>query len=291
VLLLERLEDVMRKTPGWLFVSVFMLGCAFDATDAGESVGDGSLGSAEGALCSVNAIEPNAIEPNAIEPNAIEPNAIEPNALSPTALSTASMDALRSPYEAGRLSRMLVKYLVSCAFNSSQSFSFSWTDLQSVVHNEQYWGSVALAPDWATRGLTDVEQRWVSACIGARVNFYGISVLISMRGMHSGLVVTSGERTSYDGQEGAFWGNIFGEEPYLKSCYNAANVNDAREEQRCCATGCLDAQSNVVECGIIDSIGPCATPSLCVTRTDIPGDGFASCDGVSEVITTYLDVD
>lgn len=274
----------MRSSAGWLLMSLFVVGCAPGMGDDLDDSDEDLLGSAEDAVEAPNAIAPNAIAPNAIAPNAIAPNAIAPNALTAAAIASSAMTALQDPGEAGSLSRLHVKYAVSCAFNSSQSFSFSWTDAQSVVHDETYWGLLALAPDWATRGLTDSEQRWVSACMGARTNYFAATVHISMRGGHASLTTDATERTEFSAREGAFWGNIYAATPYLKSCYDDANVDNSRNRQRECAAGYLDGE-DTLECGIIDITGSCS--SIC-SAPGQTGDGFPACDDISEAITTYL---
>jgi hypothetical protein len=278
----------MKKTQAWLFVSLFMLGCTHEVEEAAE----GPLGAAHGPLSAQNSIDPNSIDPNSIDPNSIDPNSIDPNSIDPNALtpgtlSSTSMTALQNPGEAGRMSRMLVQYLVSCAFDNTQSFSFTWSD-DDGPHSEEYWGSMGLVPEWEERGLTLTEQRWVSACIAARTNMYGVPVMISMRGTHAALGLEEGESGTYTFQEGAFWGNIFGDAPDLKSCYFANKVTESRAEQRFCAARTADS----IECNNIDSVGPCTIspvdPALCVLRTDSPSDGYVTCGGESEVITTFL---
>jgi hypothetical protein len=157
------------------------------------------------------------------------------------------------------------------------------------VHHETYPGGVGLAPGWETRGLYETEQRWVSACMAARVNYYGVSVSLSLRGDHAALDTVQEERDDYPHQEGAFWGNIFVQEPYLHACYNTANVQHSRSKLRDCAAGHLEDET-VSDCGELARLGPCS--SVCADRTSPPGvpdDGFASCNGVGEVITTFLD--
>ena len=212
---------------------------------------------AEMGLVEDNAIQPNAIQPNAIQPNAIQPNAIQPNALTPTALGPESIAALKDPGEAGRLSRMFVRYAVSCAFNSSQSFSVSWTDDLGVVQTETYLGKLALAPGWATGPLDETGQRWVSACLAARTNWYGVTVTISMRGPHDAIKQSAFlERLVFAKEEGAFWGNLFAPTPYLQACVYVPNTDYARNVQRDCAAGHI-GPDGLENCGIIQRVGSC----------------------------------
>ncbi|MFT3767983.1 MAG: hypothetical protein QM820_21235 [Minicystis sp.] len=253
------------------------------------------VGDAVSALITENAIVPNAIVPNAIVPNAIVPNAIVPNALSPGTLDSASLAAIQATGARGDLSRMFLKYLVGCALDPAQSFSFSWTDAANVVHNETYWGSVGLAPGWASAALTDeTKQRLVSGCLAGRTNYYGTSVTISMRAPQNPLKrdVPAEEMAAYPDVEGAFWGNLFTSSPYLYACYNAANEQTARAALRVCATGVLADGGQLLPCGAIALAGACdaVCPNLggggkfYTSCSDPPG----SSGSTNVVITTAL---
>ena len=264
----------MKITSLGFLLPVITLGCAIDAEEAPGGPQGERVGAAESA---------------AVHNNAIFANAIFANSLAPQSLPSAQMTDLVDAGEAGELSRMLMRYLVHCAFDGSQAFTFSWEDSDYVLHHETYVGGVGLATGWETRGLYETEQRWVSACIAARVNYYGATVSLSLRGDHAALATTPAEQEVYPHQEGAFWGNIFLPEPYLNACYNTANVEHSRSKMRDCAAGHWDG-ATVSDCGDLQRVGPCDV--VCVDRTsppDVPDDGFASCNGVTEVITTFLD--
>src|SRR5262249_37402515 len=74
---------------------------------------------------------------------------------------------------------------------------------------------------WARTGRCDEScQRWVTACVLARTNAYGVKVDISIRAPPDApdavknAPATSGEeRGEYSLREGAFWGNVFDESP------------------------------------------------------------------------------
>jgi hypothetical protein len=149
----------------------------------------------------------------------------------------------------------------------------------------------------------------VSACVLAHANGYGISVTISLRGAHPGLVWNEAIASQYTLQEAAFYGNLFQvdgsyepEQP-LYACIGRALIawddDPAREDtsldylqKRICGTG---------ECGLANT-GPCTAPieteSIC--SHDAGWDGYyGDCEGQNydepwnlpvfpEVITTYL---
>lgn len=230
-------------------------GCA--PVDEGEE--EGSLGEAEQEVSSDNALVPNAITPNAITPNALNPAVLGAAPLSLAALGAGSLAALQDPGSAGEMSRMFLKYAVSCAFNATQSFAFSWIDSRGLVHNEVYLGDLGFAPSWATQPLDVTSQEWVTACLAARTNYSGMSVLISMRSIMASTRASEAEIAAYPYEEGAFWGNLFTATPFVRSCYWTSNIASSRAASRECAAGHLDNKGNVLECGAIHIVGACNT--------------------------------
>jgi hypothetical protein len=265
-----------------LFVMLFSLvgGCAFEPA---EEAYEGGIEARDSALMSDNSLIPNALQPNGIVPNGIVPNGIVPNGLTPSTIPSTALTALQDAGTAGDLSRKFLKYAVGCAFNTSQSFQVTWTDAQSVPQTETYYGSLGIAPEWATGALSATQQRWISACIAARTNYFGISVVLSMRGDKTELSADATERSTFSHLEGAFWGNLFATTPSLHSCYNLAERAYVRGKNRACAAGYDDG--SVHWCGIISSIGDC---SGCTANTD-SGLGYTTCGSETEVVTSFLD--
>ncbi|WP_438015716.1 hypothetical protein WMF18_33300 [Sorangium sp. So ce315] len=219
--------------------------------DADET---GDLGASADALASGNALSYNALSYNALSYNALSYNALSYNALRPEAAS-----ALKDPGEGGDLFRTLVKYTVSCALTESQTFRFSWTDAAGATHDEVYHGELGLADGWGRGPLDAAGKQIVSACLAARTNRYGVSVVISMRSHEKPLrhEVGSDERAAYPLVEGAFWGNLFAAKPYLRACYNEAGVDQSRAALRDCAAGHVDGEGDVEGCGMIEIVGAC----------------------------------
>ncbi|WP_437764449.1 hypothetical protein WMF27_35310 [Sorangium sp. So ce281] len=260
------------------------------ALEAGNETEE--LGSAADELASGNALSFNALSFNALSFNALSFNALSFNALSHTALSREAASALKDPSERGELFRSLVKYTVSCALKESQSFRFSWTDRAGATHKEVYPGHLGLAPRWDRRPLDGEGKRMVSACLAAHTNRYGVSVGISMRSRQNPLrhEVGCGELDEYPHVEGAFWGNLFTETPYLRACYNPANVDVARAAKRDCAAGQLDADGDLEGCGMIEIVGRCKEYCGKLNRS---GEYYKECDDpefgeTRHVITTAL---
>jgi hypothetical protein len=261
------------------------------AETAGESGDDEEVAVVDGVLLANNIMIANALDPSAIDPSAINPSVLVLNALALDALSPDALAAVQAAGSGGDLSRMFLQHVVGCAFNPTQSITLSWPG-----HQATYSGVLGLAPDWATLPLTDpTRQRLVSACMAARTNFYGFSVVISMRSKEEPIRSQTGsqELAAFPTVEGAFWGNLFAPVPYLNACHHPANVDAARAAYRDCAAGHRDGDT-VVPCGMIALRGPCTTVCGDLTGsgqyypscTDRPGEPGSQSTTV--VITTAL---
>ena len=68
---------------------------------------------------------------------------------------------------------------------------------------------LGLAEYWIDHKLALKDQRWISACLFARVNNYDTTEAISLRGPHDSLTVGIDVAELYNVSEGAFYGNIF----------------------------------------------------------------------------------
>jgi hypothetical protein len=180
-----------------VLLTVLLVGCAYDglsdgadvATDPKDRIGSNRIGS--------NRIGSNRIGSNRIGSNRIGSNRIGSNRIGVNLVDGA-------PLLSTEEGRDVFSYLVSCAFPSDLT-------LEATVDGVTYDfpGLFGLAPGWESRALNEDEQRWVSACIIARVNAHDVSVDISMRGRHPALVTSAEEEQTFVLEEGAFYGNIF----------------------------------------------------------------------------------
>ena len=134
-------------------------------------------------------------------------------------------------------SREILKYLVNCALDE-KTIVVANIDGQSF----EYPGDIGLAPQWQTRGLDESEKRWVSACILARTNFYGVTVKISMVSQFesnvAGLQVTDVEANEYTLSEATFFGNVFDDDPVSYVCGPArtkARIKALTARRRVCS--------------------------------------------------------
>jgi hypothetical protein len=152
---------------------------------------------------SVNRIASNRIASNRIASNRIASNRIASNRISSNRM-TVNMGS------AGELlattdGREIFALIVSCAMPEDVTLTATvdGTDFD-------FFGELGLAPQWLTRRLGTEGQRWVSACIFARVNGHESAIPISMRGSNRALAVDDDERGEWALEEGAFFGNFFG---------------------------------------------------------------------------------
>ncbi|MDI1448545.1 hypothetical protein [Polyangium sp. 6x1] len=235
--------------------ALFSLGCAGDLVDLPDDVLDG-----EGAL-----VEGNKLSSNSLALNSLALNGVVLNGIAINTMDAKSLAAIQDPTDRGALARAFLRYAIGCALQTSQSFSFTWTDATNVVHAETYPGELGVAPAWATGPLDLNGQHMVSACVAARVNYYEVPVLLSLRSMEYSLRLLSGsqELVDFPNVEGAFWGNLWGASPVMYACYNSATVANSRALRRDCATGHLRDDGTIEECGMIDVVGPCS--SVCAS--------------------------
>jgi hypothetical protein len=273
----------MRNQIRFVMSSSLMLVAACGA--AMDTVTDENIDHHTSALDTSNALNQNALNLNACNLNALNLNALDVAALSPSSIA-----ALQDPGPSGDLARQLVRYAVNCALGSTQTFSFSWTDTAGTQHEERYPGNLGLAPYWSRGALNTSDERWISACLASRVNWYGIPVTLSARAPGNALPVSDAERSTFTLQEGVFFGNLFTPTPTIYSCFNADHVEFSRARNRDCAAGHLNPDGSVVDCGIIQRLGPCSR--WCASQD--PKDGYyTSCRNpqgtqLGEVFTIFL---
>jgi len=193
-----------------------------------------------------------------------------------------------------------LEYLALCALEEG-------TEL--VAAGERYPGLFGLGTEWVDAGCGESCQRWISGCVLAHANAYGIPVEMSLRGSHAGMTWDDQIVEQFTLQEAAFYGNVFQvtgpdypRQP-LFACIGRALVawDDDEDhpdtsitylQERICGTG---------DCGL-NSTGPCTAPiqmgNICARDAGWE-DYYADCQGENyddplqipvypEVVTTYL---
>ena len=116
------------------------------------------------------------------------------------------MDRHGNPLTHGALAREFARYLVGCALEADQEIEISIPGSAKEVLIGQH----GLCPEWATQAPSLACQRWVSACVFARINLWGTPVAISLRGAHPALAATPEEEAAFPLREGTYYGNLFG---------------------------------------------------------------------------------
>ena len=177
--------------------------------------------------------------------------------------------------------RKQLTYLVRCAMPAD-------VELYTQQGSERFTfpGSIGLAPHWLTQAMTPSEQRWVSACLLAHVNFFGKHVRISTRATDPPvpeLESSSDERKTYTIAEGGFFGNLFLPQPVAYTCLGTrmpAQAADPILQDRVCtqATGETTADHKpITRCRFV-------VTGRCEETNSFTVDGIS----YSEVIFTYL---
>lgn len=262
-----------------ILVLTWTCGCAVE-TDPSEDAESGTS-----AVLTQNALVPNGLVPNGLVPNGLVPNGLVPNGLAPQTLSSPAAKSLADSGQGGDLSRLFLRYAVGCAFDKTQAFTASWKDATGTEHQETYRGELGLAPEWHDGPLSLDRQRWVSACIAARTNYFGVSVSVSLRGADPALNPDAQEREAYNQEEGVFWGNLFTAEPHMRACSTTRNIANSRNSKRVCATGFVDDQDKFVSCNNIEPRGECDWH--CSVYNPQSG-AYNDCDGTHEAISVFL---
>jgi hypothetical protein len=270
----------MKLTPAAFIAPVLMValtGCT------GEVTNDEGVGASQEALLSSNLLSSNLLSSNLLSSNLLSSNLLSSNSLGDGALA-----ALEDPSATGDGARELLKYTVGCALDPSQSVSISWTDAQGNPQSATYVGQLGLAPDWAHAPLTRrSDQEYVSACLAARTNYFGVTVQISVRGYALSLIenTSAAELAAFPYVEGAFWGNLFSSTPYLDACDVPANAAHSNADMRDCATGHPDPDGGLDSCGMIGLTGSCEEQCAWFDSTN---QLYAGCGGSWDVITIGL---
>jgi hypothetical protein len=250
----------------------------------------GILGACAVAPTGGSAADPGGREPEAAQTVSNVPrigsNAMSPAALAHAALTTDTLDAT-SAAAMGQTedARTVLHYAVGCALDSTQSVTFS-------VGGTPYTfsGAMGIAPEWTSGALSESSAAWVSACLFARTNLTATAVWVSARGADAGLATTVTELDDYQIEEGAFWGNAFGDLGPI-SAHSCNGVDQASDDSygdlplRQCAQWDGVPSSGLSPCGM-HYAGLCSdvcTSTGTYAGCAAPGDGAAA-----EVITTML---
>jgi hypothetical protein len=123
--------------------------------------------------------------------------------------------------------RELLTYLVRCALPEDIAVYAQHGPDRFTFH-----GRLGLAPRWLYEAMTPSEERWVSACLLAHVNYFGKSILISLRARQPtvpALMASEDEQRTFTIFEGGFFGNLFLPSPVAYTCQGDRTPAQARD--------------------------------------------------------------
>lgn len=171
--------------------------------------------------------------------------------------------------------RGTAEYLVECALPLGESIT-------KTVGNETlvFEGLLGLAPEWADDACDEDCQQWVSACLLARTNVSGQTVMIWIQADHPAIGYGVPEGLVH---EASWYGNLFAasDEQYLCKGQPGAAA-EAKHEGRTCSQG--------QTCGFT-KYGKCNKHDRCTLagpRGDVPIDCVAEGAATWHTISSYL---
>ena len=169
---------------------------------------------------------------------------------------TTPVEALLSSEQGKRL----LEYTIECALPADQSLQVpDGVALRTVT------GQIGLVPSWQSQPLSAPGERWITACILARLNAFGRTVAISIRANHRvARDIPAETQRAFSVDEATFYGNLFTDPPQLYVCRGEgprARSSDAA--LRVCSEG-ANTLGKPTSCGITFT-GRCVT--VCHDRT------------------------
>jgi len=248
------------KSGLWGLVSVSIVGAASGC--GGPQADD--LGEASSALLAENGLAANGLAANGLAANGLAANALDTNGLAANGL-------------ADPMAHKFMEYVVSCALPAGHTVTYTQDDATYT-----FAGSIGVAPEWEQESCDGSCQRWVSACVLARLNKLGVHRQISIRGANPALAVTLHEMTDFPVREATYYGNLFQPNQPRYACLPP----DATEIPRVCGdslAGCAVVVPG--ECrSVCEHAGLFRTYSDCGTE---PVTGHAA-DSYAETVTVFL---
>jgi alpha-tubulin suppressor-like RCC1 family protein len=279
------MRNGIRITVGLFMIAAGSLGCAEGAGREGDFADEMEEGAAPpkdpnaviGNAVIGNAVIGNAVIGNAVIGNAVIGNAVIGNALTVTNLGSNAtlIDALSDTTETtgdddyptrAHYAKKLFEYTYGCAMPAGSSLTLALSTGNFTVE-----GALGLAPGWGTGACDTACKAWVSACVLARVNGYGVPIDISLRGNAAVLTPTPEELEEFTHAEGRFWGKIFDNDGVTDNNEYYACTGDATTEAEIIGRVCAAPGGH---CGIT-VVGPCsakcrASDGFCRASSDKP---------------------
>ena len=173
-----------------------------------------------------NKLASNKLASNRLASNRLASNRLASNRLAQNGLGDGELPSTRFEADSATAEmlstpdgRDVFSYMIECALPESTSIEAIVPGAADTGRPETLYtcenglctfqGSLGLAQHWIDRRLDPKGQRWVTACLLARVNLYEVTETISLRGLAPELSLEGDEAESFAVQEGAFFGNLF----------------------------------------------------------------------------------
>jgi hypothetical protein len=201
-------------------------------------------------VCASAAAGGNSVHLNGLSPNGVSHNGLgtadgrqdsvaqaidAPHTETPAATLPRQVELADPGLVSTATKRQQLSYLVRCALPEDVML-YS----QQGPERFTFQGSMGLAPRWLYEAITPSEERWVSACLLALVNYFGKHVMVSMRATPPpvpALGVSDDEQQTFSIFEGGFFGNLFTPEPVAYTCRGErtrAQADDPILQDRVC---------------------------------------------------------
>lgn len=170
----------------------------------GCSLGAGEEGAALEESEDVSVHEEALSSSNRLSMNRLKASSLGVANLSTTPLSADGVTLAPTNLIKSKDGRDVLTYLIRCALPPGKKVNAVWNGKVYF-----YSGLVGVAPAWLTQPLSLSGRRWVTACLLAHVNAYGVEVPISLRGNHPALSTTAPEAVQHPMEEMSFYGDLF----------------------------------------------------------------------------------
>jgi hypothetical protein len=185
----------MRHVVAALLLASSLVAC----TDEAVEEGSGSQSVVVDNRLAANRLAANRLAANRLAANRLAANRLAANRLELDPIGAG--DLLKTPEGIE-----LMNFIVGCALPSGVTLVAKQPGTGTQL---EFFGEIGLAPKWETKPLDKKGQRWISACLYARVNANNVTVSVSLRGPHKSLATTADEVRDWPLQEAAFYGNYF----------------------------------------------------------------------------------
>jgi len=154
-------------------------------------------------------------------------------------------------------SDVLMRYLAKCAAPASDVVT--WTSPNSAI--TYHWaGGLGVATGWASgQPMTVAEQQLLSACLGAHVNRFGMTVPLAVEGRVStgeAIALDPGELELFPVREACFFGDLFAGEPVMIGIDHAP-YDDRTSSVRACGFDAQEENTTSLACPPMVYAGAC----------------------------------